>query len=60
MYRARRLFEQQGIEVIPFKVEHKFSNNKVVTILDFLPSANNLKTIETGVKEIIGRLFYVI
>ena len=60
MYRAKRLFEKQGFIVIPYKVDYKNSNNKVVTILDFLPSADNLKTTEIGIREIIGRLFYLV
>ena len=60
MYRAKRLFEKQGFDVVPYKVDYKISNNKDVTILDFLPSANNLELTETGIREIIGRLFYLI
>jgi hypothetical protein len=30
-----------------------------MTIIDFLPSADNLQTTEIAVKEIIGRLFYL-
>jgi hypothetical protein len=29
-------------------------------IIDFLPSATNLELTETGIKEIIGRLFYLV
>ena len=58
MYRAKKLFEKQGFEVIPYNVDYKNSNIKDVTILDFLPSANNLELTETGIREIIGRLFY--
>jgi uncharacterized SAM-binding protein YcdF (DUF218 family) len=60
MYRAKRLFEKQGFIVIPYKVDYKISNNKDVTILDFLPSANNLELTETGIREIIARLFYLV
>ena len=60
MYRAKRLFEKQEFIVIPWKVDYKNSNNKVVTILDFLPSADNLKTTEIGIREIIGRLLYLV
>jgi uncharacterized SAM-binding protein YcdF (DUF218 family) len=60
MYRAKRLFEKQGFIVITYRVDYKISNNKDVTILDFLPSANNLELTETGIREIIGRLFYLV
>ena len=60
MYRAKRLFEKQGFDVIPFKVDYKTERNSVITIIDFLPSANNLEMTEKGVREIIGRLFYLI
>ena len=60
MYRAKRLFEKQGFIVIPYKVDYKISNNKDVTIMDFLPSANNIVLTETGIREIIARLFYLV
>ena len=60
MHRAKKLFEKQGIDVIPYKVDYKTSINKNITILDFLPSAENLGQTETGIREIIGRLFYLI
>jgi uncharacterized SAM-binding protein YcdF (DUF218 family) len=60
MYRAQRLFEKQGLKVIPYKIDYKAVGNSKVTILDFLPSAGNLELTETGVREISGRLFYFI
>jgi uncharacterized SAM-binding protein YcdF (DUF218 family) len=60
MYRARRLFEKQGFVVIPYNVDYKSERNKEITILDFLPSADYLKTTEIGIREIIGRLFYLV
>ena len=35
MYRAKRLFEKQGFEVIPYRVDYKSERNKENTILDF-------------------------
>ena len=58
MYRARRLFEKQGFIVIPYKVDYKATKKDTTTLMDFLPSAGNLKLTEIGFKEIIGRLFY--
>ena len=60
MYRAKRLFEKEGIEVIPYKVDYKASGNNKVTFLDFLPSGINLELTETGIREIAGRIFYII
>jgi uncharacterized SAM-binding protein YcdF (DUF218 family) len=60
MYRAKRLFEKQGFIVIPYKVDFKSERNNKITIIDFLPSANNLELTEIGIREIIGRLFYII
>ena len=60
MIRARKLFEKQGFIVIPYKVDYKTSQNKDIGIMDFLPSSGNLELTETGIREIIGRLFYLI
>ena len=60
MYRAKKLFEKQGFEVTPLKVDFKSSWNNQVTFIDFLPSAINLELTEIGTREIIGRLYYLI
>ena len=60
MYRAKRLFEKQGINVIPYKVDYNSQNNKLITIIDFLPTANSLAKTESGFRELLGRLFYSI
>ena len=60
MYRAQQLFEKQGFEVIPLKVDFKASENNQVTFMDFLPSAINFELTEIGIREIIGRLFYLV
>ena len=60
MYRAKRLFEKQGFIVIPYKVDYKTSRNSVTTVLDFLPSSNNLELTEVGIREILGRIYYII
>ena len=60
MYRAQLLFEEQGFVVIPYKVDYKTERNKVTTIIDFLPSTDYLKNTETGFREILGRLYYLI
>jgi uncharacterized SAM-binding protein YcdF (DUF218 family) len=60
IYRAQRLFEKQGFEVVPYKVDYKSVVESAITVIDFLPSAENLKTTEIGIRELIGRLFYLI
>ena len=60
MYRAKRLFEKQGFIVIPYKVDYKAAGINKSKLIDFLPNANNLELTETGIKEIIGRLFYLV
>ena len=60
MYRAKKVFEKQGLIVIPYKVDYKASDNNQVTFMDFLPSTGNLGLTETGMREVIGRLFYLV
>ena len=60
MNRAKRLFEEQGLIVIPYKVDYKVAGNSKVTLIDLLPSAINLELTETGIRELIGRLFYLV
>ena len=60
IYRVKKLFEKQGFEVNPYKVDYKTSKNSNLTIMDFLPSAGNLELVEIGIREIIGRLFYLV
>ena len=60
MYRAQRLFEKQGFEVIPYKVDYKTAGKSAITVMNFLPSAGNLEMTETGIRELLGRLFYLI
>jgi uncharacterized SAM-binding protein YcdF (DUF218 family) len=60
LYRAKRLFEKQGFEVIPYKVDYKTKGERGITVIDFLPSAGNLEMTETGIREIIGQLYYSI
>jgi len=60
MYRAKKLFEKQGFIVIPYKVDYRAAGNRKITLIDFIPSANNLKVTETGIREIVGRTFYLI
>ena len=60
MYRAKKLFEKQGFNIVTYNVDFKTTRNKVLKIMDFLPSAGNLKDTEIGIRELIGRIFYFI
>jgi uncharacterized SAM-binding protein YcdF (DUF218 family) len=57
MYRAKKLFENQGFNVITYKVDYKVSRNNEIVIMDFLPDAESIKLTETGIREMIGRLY---
>jgi hypothetical protein len=41
-------------------VDFKVSGDNQVTLMDFLPSATNLELTEIGIREIIGRFYYII
>ena len=43
MYAGKSLFEKEGLEVIPCKVDYKTAEERAITVMDFLPSAGNLK-----------------
>ncbi len=60
IYRAKSLFEKKGFNVISFNVDYKVAVNSKLNILHFLPSTGNLQLTETGVRELIGRLFYLL
>ena len=60
MYIAQKLFEKKGFIVIPYKVDYKTGRNKMTNIIDFLPSADNLELNEKGIREKIGRIFYLV
>lgn len=54
MRRARLLFEQAGLEVIPFRVDFQVSEGRKLTILDFLPHRDSLRLTERAFKEFYG------
>jgi uncharacterized SAM-binding protein YcdF (DUF218 family) len=60
MYRANRLFEKEGFEIIAYKVDYKTAGINITTIMEFLPSAGNLAMTEGGIRELLGRIFYLI
>ena len=60
MYRAKKAFEREGFKIIPYKVDYKLNLNNKIVIMDFLPDAEDLKITEIGIREIIGRIFYLV
>ena len=54
MYRAKILFEKIG-----FKVDFKSKKSSSLTIMSFLPSADNLSKTEIGIKELLARLIMI-
>ncbi len=60
MYRAKRLFKQAGFLVHPYNVDYKAARTKAIKLMDFLPGAESLKQTKMGMRELMGRLFYLI
>jgi uncharacterized SAM-binding protein YcdF (DUF218 family) len=58
MPRAKKLFELEGLQVLPFPVDFKVSAARELSIIDFLPSSGSLNLTETAIREFYGRLFY--
>ena len=58
MPRAQMLFENEGLEVVPYPVDFKSLTTDSVTFMDYLPNAGSLAKTEMGMRELIGRLFY--
>jgi uncharacterized SAM-binding protein YcdF (DUF218 family) len=59
MPRSKSLFERKGFNVITYPVDSKVSYEST-TILDYLPEAESFKRSEAGIRELIGRLFYMV
>ena len=57
MPRAKKVFQNQNLKVIPFAVDFR-SSTKKIDILDFLPQANAFKDSNFYFREIIGRAYY--
>jgi len=60
MKRAKFLFERQGINVIPYKVDYKTPPSLEFNFKDFIPSSLGLRKTEIAIREIIGRIYYSI
>lgn len=57
MARAITIFEEVGINIIPFPVDFQTRASKI-TFMDFIPSASSLSTTSFVVRELIGRTYY--
>ena len=57
MPRAKTVFENQNLKVIPYAVDFRLSEKKM-DVLDFLPQANAFKDSSFYFREIIGRAYY--
>lgn len=60
MKRSQRLFEKQGFYVIPYKVDWKVDKVNTNIFMDFLPNAGSFELLNTGFREFIGRVIYLI
>lgn len=59
MSRAQFIFEQAGLEVIPFPVDFKTHQSaNPLTVMHFLPSAGALDKFSQTIREYIGRIYY--
>jgi len=61
MPRAARLFRKAGVDFIPFPVDFQIETKSPLTLLDFLPRAEEgLRKTETALRECYGILFYAL
>ena len=58
MPRSQRLFEQAGLEVLPYPVDFKVSARDSFAAMDLLPSAGAWRTTEMAWRELLGRAWY--
>jgi uncharacterized SAM-binding protein YcdF (DUF218 family) len=60
MPRSVQLFENQELIVKPYQVDYKLDQLSSVTFMDFLPDADSFRLLNTGYRELIGRVIYYI
>lgn len=60
MPRAKQNFETQDFIVQSFKVDFKVDQLSGLTLMDFLPDADSYRLLNTGYRELIGRVIYYI
>jgi uncharacterized SAM-binding protein YcdF (DUF218 family) len=58
MERSTHLFERQNLVVIPFPVGFQVNQGKILSAIDFLPSAKALSISERALRELYGRIYY--
>jgi uncharacterized SAM-binding protein YcdF (DUF218 family) len=50
MARAKKEFEQAGLEIVPYPVDFQVSEEKKWSVMDFLPQAEALRNKERGIR----------
>jgi uncharacterized SAM-binding protein YcdF (DUF218 family) len=60
MPRAKQNFESQDFIVQTYKVDFKVDQLNGLTLMDFLPDADSFRLLNTGYRELIGRVIYYI
>lgn len=60
MPRSVQLFEKQELIVKPYRVDYKLDQLSGITVMDFLPDADSFRLLNTGYRELIGRVIYYI
>lgn len=60
MPRAKQNFESQDFIVQPFQVDYKVDQLNGLTFMDFLPDADSFRLLNTGYRELIGRVIYYV
>ena len=61
MKRAKKVFEREGINVLPYPVDFRTHGNFVSSLrnpLKWMPSASNLNKSSNAIREFIGRIIY--
>ena len=61
MWRAKKIFERNNFQVIPFPVDFKqydYKNDIGSFFLKIIPNAHNLSRSSLAIREIMGRIIY--
>lgn len=58
MQRAQRLFQQAGLQVLPYPVDFKVNAKDAFSAMNLLPSAGTWRYTETAWRELLGRAWY--
>ena len=58
MPRAQRLFQQAGLQVLPYPVDFKVSAGESFNAMKLLPSADAWRLTEMAWRELLGRAYY--